>query len=144
MKKFSLEYLELKLLLKVFHLGGGSFLFSVTVGMTPILYIAAQLILPKDLFICQSKMVPLIYLVNDLNCKIFISTAPISSIVMPQPPILLFYLLLVVGMSFLPHILPLTLFASCEVNHKTTITIQLLFDRICPFCVSTSEFYPFH
>ena len=67
MKKFSLEYLELKLLLKVFHLGGGSFLFSVTVGMTPILHIAAQLILPKNFSVCKGKMVPLIYLINDLN-----------------------------------------------------------------------------
>ena len=135
------------MLLEVFRLGGGSLLFSVTMGMSPILYIAAKLILPKYFFVCKSKMVPLIHLVNNLNCKIFISTAPHSSIVVSKPPIFLFYFLLVVGMSFfkgggaLPHILPLTLFAGCKVYNKTTITIQLLFDGVCSFSICAGEFH---
>ena len=77
---------------------GGAFLLSSAVSMTPILYIAAQLVLPVYLLISQANGVPLIHLVYQLNWEVGISTATCPTIMMPQPPILSFDLLLVVRM----------------------------------------------
>ena len=70
------------------------------VGFAPILNIAAQLVLPVGFTFCQCLMIPLFHLVNYLYGQIFIFTTLGSSIVVAQPPYLVFNLLFVPTVAF--------------------------------------------
>ena len=122
-KIFKKMVLCLKLLEVSWINGGGSFFFPVTMGMTPILDIAAQLVLPENFSVCQGNSVPLFHLVYNLHWKTNIATAPLTPIMVAKPPIISLNLLFVVWMPILkgggtlPHILSPALFACGKVDY---------------------------
>ena len=84
--------------------GGGRHEFldflPYAVGLTPILNIAAQLVLPVCFTVCKSLMVPLFHLVNYLYGNAYIFAALGPPIVVAQPPNLVFNFLLVSTVAF--------------------------------------------
>ena len=104
-------------------------------GITPILNITSQLILPVYFLIFQGFCVPLWHLLNNLYGDILISTTP-STIMLAQTPNFFLYLLLVITMSHfkgglaLPHILPPTSTTGSKVDNKTACTIYSLLDFV--------------
>ena len=110
-------------------ISGGSNFFPSTMGIPPIFNIASQLVLPIGFPLSQTIMVPLLYLVNYLEGYVLIPTSPITPIMAPQSPNLIFDLLFVSGMPLFecvacfPHILPSTPPASSQINHKRTFAV---------------------
>ena len=76
------------------------FFFSSAVGVTPILNITSELILPVYFCLCQGSHISSLYLINDLNTDVLIATTP-PPIMLPQAPIFPLHLLFVVAVSFL-------------------------------------------
>ena len=110
-------------------------LLSSTMGITPILDVNSQLILPVYFLIFKGCCISLWHFFNDLNWDVLVTTPPSSIMLSKTPYFLLDFLLMITvshlkgGLTF-PNILPLTFFTSGKVNYKTACTIYFLLNLV--------------